>query len=110
MTASLYQSGSSTRPTAMSAVARAASVSAFIRGCANSALHEVIEIAFAMVLRAQTQHVRRADVRIEHHEVARAVPHEARVGDQIMHLIRLLRLQPERRQVELDPAALCVLG
>ena len=57
----------------------------------------------------QPQDVRRRAGRVEDHEVAPAVPQEARFGQQIVHLVGAVCGRTEDFGVELEPAGLAVL-
>src|SRR5687768_8087194 len=105
MTASLYQSGSSGGAvTACCAAASSSSVDGFMK-----ALQEIVEVALAAHARAQAQDMRRGPLRVEHHEVAGAVPQEALVGQQVVHLVRAVRGKAEHVEIELQPAGLGVV-
>src|SRR3989337_3046070 len=102
MTASLYQSGSS---------AGAASCAAlrWVLWGAFTASQEVVEVLLAVQAPAHAEHVRGRALRVELHEVARAVPQVARAGEQVVHLVGAVGLDAERGQVELHPAAVRVV-
>src|SRR5437899_2188445 len=90
MTASLYQSGSpSIRPRAPS--------------------QEVLEVLFPPDPTPYPEDVAGHDVRIDLDVVARPLPQEPGVRQQIVHLVRLVPLDAERLEVELDPAAVPVV-
>src|SRR5438128_1708128 len=67
-------------------------------------LHEVLEVVLAADAMADPEHVRRHDVRVELHEAALSLPQEPRVRQQVVHLERLVRLEPQLREGNAHPA------
>src|ERR1700733_7893293 len=108
MTASLNQSASSTSsPDGVAGSFAADWATSFI---ATSASQEVVEIVLGAQVPPQLQDVRRHAPGIEHYVIAAAAPLVALVAQQIVHLVGRRLVESERRQVELDPARLYVMG
>src|SRR3990170_4892205 len=102
MTASLYQSGSS-------AGAASWPAGSGVRVGASTALQEVVEVLLAVQASAHAEYVRGRALRVELHEIARAIPHIARAGEQVVHLVGAVGLDAQQPEVELHPAAVRVV-
>src|ERR1700761_3394597 len=105
MTASLYQSGSST--SSPDGVA-----GSFAEDCATSFIvqslgsHKVVEVMLGAHVPAQLEDMRGQALRIERDVVARPAPLIALPAQKIVDLIGLAGIEAESAEVQLDPAGL----
>lgn len=72
-------------------------------------LLEVIEIPLAAQAAAQPEDVDRRGLRVETHELARALPQESRTGQQVVRLKRITGGHRKGFQRQFDPARLHVV-
>src|SRR5437870_5808989 len=105
MIASLYQRDVSGAAAAAGATTATGAVSSNTPGPSE----EVVEIALGARRTPYAEYVRGHPLRIEQDVVARTVPHVTRVGQQVMHLERVICVDAERLEIEHDPAGLRVV-
>src|ERR1700716_4357576 len=102
MTASLYQSASSAARPDDAAGSIAGDFSSFIFGGSKV----VVEILLAAHAPPQSEYVRWCAQRVEHDVVMPSPPDVTLVAQQIVHLVRLLGIECQRLDVEVDPPGL----
>src|SRR5580698_922113 len=102
MTASLYQSGSAASMPLTGAASRVGACTSFI----GRSSHVVVEIFLAAHPPTQPENVRRSAVWFEQYVIAPPAPQESLVAQQIMHLIRPIRSEIQRFDIQVYPAGL----
>src|SRR6185312_13975503 len=104
MIASLYQR--------VGSGASAGAASAMVAGSAakQSLSFEINEVVFVANAPQDAEKMRGNLSRIEHHEVAGPMPCVAGVVQQVVHLERLVGLQPECHEIERHPPRLRMVG